>query len=319
MHKPKILLGCDFSDRFKLLLSTHYTIVGPIEIPLSGELLSIPVDAKALITKGGLAINQAVTDGCPSLELVAFFGTGYEGIDLARASERNLIVTHSPGANASSVADFAMGLIIASTRQILKADRFVRQRRWVDSGVVNMAAVPGLRGTRLGIFGLGAVGEKVASRATAFDMEVGYHGRKRKEGAPYHFFPTLEELADWADVLVVAARADGNNRHIIDRNIIRRIGSSGHIINIARGSLLDPVALVEALEKGALAGAALDVFENEPHLPDSLLEAPNLILSPHLAYATVDARNAQEDMVLSNLEAHFHGLPVANRVPLASG
>lgn len=188
MHKSKVLLGCNFSDRFKRLLSMHYTVVGPFEVSRIGELLSASVDAKALITKGGLASNQEIIDGCPSIELVACFGTGYEGIDLARALDRNLNVTHSPGANASSVADFAMGLILASTRQILAADRFVREGRWVDSGVVNMPAVLGLRGAKLGIFGLGAVGEKMASRAVAFDMEVGYHGRSPKEGVPTNSF-----------------------------------------------------------------------------------------------------------------------------------
>ncbi|QSZ59367.1 2-hydroxyacid dehydrogenase [Rhizobium sp. ZX09] len=318
MLKPKLLLGCNFSDRFNRLLSMHYTIAGPFEVSRIDELLSASVDARALITKAGLASNQEIIDVCPSLELVACFGTGYEGIDLARALERNLIVTHSPGANASSVADFAIGLILASTRQILAADRFVREGHWVDSGVVNMPAVPGLRGAKLGIFGLGAVGKKVASRAVAFDMEVGYHGRSPKDGVPYLFLPTLEALADWADVLVIAARADGNNRHIINQDIMRRVGTSGHIINIARGSLVDQMALVEALEKKTLAGAALDVFENEPNLPERLLKAPNLVLSPHLAYATIDARNAQEDMVLANLEAHFHGLPAPNRVPFVS-
>ena len=314
MGKPVVLLGCDFSDRFKALLTESYEVLEPITKQQADSAAPLLEDVRALITKGGVRHNQQIVDAAPNLGMVSFFGTGFEGIDLAAASQRNLVVTHSPGANASSVADFAMGLILASTRQIVVADRFVREGKWTSNAVVNMPAVAGVKGAKLGIFGLGAVGSKVAQRAVAFEMDIGYYSRAPKEEYSYQYLSSLEQLADWADILLVAARADSNNRHIIDRNIISRLGANGHLINIARGSLVDSLALAEALEHKIIAGAALDVVEDEPHLPEQLLNAPNLILSPHIAYATVEARKAQEDMVLSNLNAFFSGASVPNPV-----
>ncbi|WP_312470740.1 2-hydroxyacid dehydrogenase [Brucella sp.] len=312
--KPTLLLACDFSDRFKDILSENYKISSPAAVRQM-EVAAIRFDGvEALVTKGGIKQNQQIIDASPDLGMVAFFGTGFEGIDLAAASARDLVVTHSPGANASSVADFAMAQILASTRQILAADRFVRDGKWVSNALVSMPAVAGVKGAKLGIFGLGAIGCKVAQRAAIFEMDIGYFSRARKKEQPYRYLPSLEQLADWADILLVAARADCNNRHIIGSDIISRLGTSGYIVNIARGSLIDSAALAKALEQEAIAGAALDVFENEPHVSERLLNAPNLILSPHIAYATVEAREAQEDMVLANLKAYFAGAAVPNPV-----
>lgn len=249
-------------------------------------------------------------EALPELGIVSFFGTGFEGIDLEAASERKLTVTHSPGANASSVADFAMGLALASTRQILAADRFVRQGGWTGNSLVSMAAVPGLTGARLGIYGFGAVGRKLASRAAAFELEVAYHNRAPKPDVPYSYKETVMELAEWSDIFVVAVRADPSNQHIVGASVLTALGPNGHVINVARGSVIDTEALAAALEQGTIAGAALDVFEHEPYVPSRLLAAPNLILSPHIAFASTSARNAQEDMVLANLEAFFAGRAV---------
>ncbi len=305
MPKPTVLLACDFSDRFKCLLSERYTVLGPLPYSSPTALPEGAPTVHALVTKGGQKTDRAMIEALPQLGIVSFFGTGFEGIDLDAAAERQLIVTHSPGANASSVADFAMGLVLASTRQILAADRFVREGRWTGNSLVSMPAVPGLTGTRLGIYGFGAVGRKLAWRAAAFEMEVAYHNRTPKRDVPYAYKPSVIELASWADILVVAVRADPSNYHIVDHSVLVALGSNGHIVNVARGSLIDTNALAEALEAGIIGGAALDVFENEPSVPARLLEVPNLILSPHIAFASTSARNAQEDMVLANLEAFF--------------
>ncbi|QWK81898.1 2-hydroxyacid dehydrogenase [Ochrobactrum sp. BTU1] len=314
MERPIIQLGCDFSDRFKEMLSREYVVVPPAEAGLLEEpgLKTGPV--RALVTKAGAKGNQSIIDASPTIGLVAFFGTGFEGIDLARASERKITVTHSPGANAASVADFAMGLILASRRQILAADSLVRKGNWAGNSVVSMPAVAGIGSSRIGIFGLGAIGSLVAARAVAFGAEIGYCGRTQKVGNTYRYFEGLQSLADWADILVVAARADAGNRHIVDNHILACLGSQGHVINIARGSLIDQIALCDALERNVIAGAALDVFENEPYLPERLLSAPNLIVSPHIACATLEARIAQEDMVMSNIAAFFAGNAVPNPV-----
>ncbi|WP_404294384.1 2-hydroxyacid dehydrogenase (plasmid) [Microvirga sp. RSM25] len=314
MSKSTVLLACDFSDRFKQLLAERYTVIGPM--PRSGPdaLTEGASAARALVTKGGLPTDRALIEALPELGLVSYFGTGFEGIDLEAALERGLTVTHSPGANASSVADFAMGMILASTRQILAADRFVREGRWTGNSLVSMAAVPGLTGARLGIYGFGAVGRKLASRAAAFEMEIAYHSRTPKSDTSCSYKASVRELAEWADILVVAVRADPSNYHMVDRSLLAALGPNGHVVNVARGSLIDADALAEALEQGTIAGAALDVFENEPAVPDRLLSAPNLILSPHIAFASISARNAQEDMVLANLEAFFDSRAVPNPI-----
>ncbi len=316
MSKPKILLACDFTDRFKRLLSERYTLVGPLARSAPEALPPEAGEVEALVTKGGLATSREMIAALPGLRVVTFFGTGYEGIDLSAATERKLTITHSPGANASSVADFAMGLVLASSRNILGADRFVREGQWRGNSLVSWPAVPGLTGAKLGIFGFGAVGRKVALRAAACEMEIGYHNRSRKPDVDHAYFDSLSALAEWSDILVVAARADASTYHIVDRAILTALGPHGHVINVARGSVVDSDALADALEKGTIAGAGLDVFENEPNVPARLLAAPNLILTPHIAFASHSARDAQEDMVLANLDAFFEGrLHALNTIP----
>lgn len=314
MSKPAVLLACDFSDRFKSLLAEHYTVLGPLSRSAPDALPPEAATAQALITKGGLDAGRGMLEALPGLGIVSFFGTGYESIDLPAAAERQVTVTHSPGANATSVADFAMGLVLASARQIVAANQFVRDGRWGGNSLVSMPAVPGLTGARLGIYGFGAIGQKVATRAAAFEMEIGYHSRSPKADVPYVYCESPLALAEWADILVVAVRATPANRHIVGRDLLARLGPKGHLINIARGSLVDDTALAEALNSGTIAGAALDVLETEPVVPDCLLTAPNLILSPHIAFASTSARNAQEDMVMDNLRAFFAGQPVPNPV-----
>ncbi|GAB3124129.1 NAD(P)-dependent oxidoreductase [Novispirillum itersonii] len=316
MSKPVVLLACDFSARFKALLAERYTLIGPLARSAADALPPGAEQAAALITKGGLPTDAALLAALPGLGIISFFGTGYEGVDLTAAAAQGVTVTHSPGANAASVADFAMGLVLASARQIVAADRFVREGRWGGNSLVSMPAVPGLTGTRLGLYGYGAIGEKVAARAAAFDMEIAYHSRSPKAGVPYLYKDSPLALADWADIFVVAVRADASNRHTVNRALLAALGPQGHVINVARGSMVDSEALAEALEQGTIAGAALDVVDGEPQVPDCLLKAPNLILTPHIAYASTSARDAQEDRVLANLVAFFAGQPVPNPVPV---
>lgn len=314
MSKPAIVLACDFSDRFKQLLKQKYVVIGPIEGTALQQLPDDATKARVLLSKGGLKTNMALIEAMPELKLISFFGTGFEGIDAETIAKRNLIVTNSPGANASSVADYAMGLVLASTRQIVQADRFVREGKWTGSGLVSMPAVPGLTGAKLGIYGFGAIGRKLSTRAAGFELEIGYHNRSMKPDVPYRYFDDLISLAHWADILVVAVRADASNRYAVNTEVLKALGANGHLVNISRGIAVDTQALIECLENGTIAGAALDVFENEPHVPEQLKALPNVILSPHLAYASISAREAQEDMVFANLECFFAGQPVLTPV-----
>ncbi|MFC3124905.1 2-hydroxyacid dehydrogenase [Pseudoroseomonas globiformis] len=272
-------------------------------------------DARVLITLGGLHTDAAMLAELPGLGLVHCYGTGFDGVDQAAARDAGIVVTHAGDANATAVAEFALGLVLASSRMILQGDRLIREGRWLDLKLDRVPMAPGLAGRRLGIFGMGVIGMKIASRATAFEMEVGYHNRRRRDGLPYAYHESLAELAAWSDVLVVAVRASGETRHAVDASVLAALGARGVLVNISRGSVVDEAALCDALQSGAVAAAALDVFEQEPHSPGRLTAAPNTVLTPHMAALTSAAQGAQQQLVLENVTAFLAGRPVRCRIP----
>jgi lactate dehydrogenase-like 2-hydroxyacid dehydrogenase len=209
-----------------------------------------------------------------------------------------------------------MGLLLASARQIGAAERFVRAGRWQGNSVERMPNVPGLAGRKLGIYGLGAIGARIASRAAAFDMTIGYHNRSQRPELPYLYHDSLLGLASWADVLIVAVRASIETRHAINAQVLRALGPEGHLINISRGIAVDEEALCEALETKLIAGAALDVYEHEPQVPDRLKLLENVVLTPHIAANAESAQLAQQDLLFGNLEAYFAGKPLLSPVAL---
>ena len=312
--KPTIVAAIGLSDAFQRSLSERYTILGPM--PRSGP-DAVPAgaeEARALLTMGTVRTDAALMDALPKLGLISCYGTGHEGVDREAAAQRGIQVTNSPGANASAVAELAMALVLASARQIVAADRFTRSGAWKGNNAQRMPIVPGLVGRRMGIYGLGAVGERVASRAAAFEMEIGYHGRARHEGVPYLFHDSLLGLAEWADIVVIAARAGPENRHAVDARVLAALGPQGHIVNIARGSVIDEQALIEALEAKTIAGAGLDVYEHEPQVPDRLKALTNAVLAPHIGGGTLGAHEAMQAMVKANVDAFFDGRPLVSPV-----
>jgi len=226
-------------------------------------------------------------------------------------------VTHGAGANADSVADVALGLLIASVRQFARGRALIDSGQWQGNAARTMAITRGLTGLRVGVYGLGAIGMRLARRVLACGAAVAYHGRRRHDDVQFEWFDTLAGLAAWADALVVTVRAEASNRHAVDRDVLRALGREGHVVNVARGSVVDEAALIEALATGALAGAGLYVFEHEPQVPDRLRALPNVVLTPHLGGATLESRAAMQDLVLRNLAAHFAGQPLLTPVPLA--
>jgi len=183
-----------------------------------------------------------------------------------------------------------------------------------------MPLVRGLTGRRIGVFGFGAIGRKIAERATAFEAEVAYHNRSRKPEVPYAFHETLESLADWADILMIAARADASNRHSVSHAVMKRLGPEGIIVNIARGSIIDQEAMIALLQSGELGSVGLDVYEHEPSVPDTLKAIPQVVLTPHIGGGTLDAHEAMQGLVAANIEAFLAGEPVKTPVPeMASG
>ena len=216
---------------------------------------------------------------------------------------------------AALLADLAMGLVIASVRQMFAANAFLRRGDWTGNYAKRMPLVRGLTGRKVGIYGLGTIGEQIARRAAAFAMEIGYHNRRRRPDVSYPYYATLHDLARWADVLVVAVRAGPGNRHAVDAGVLAALGPEGHVVNIARGSVIDEAALIRALREGLIAGAGLDVFEREPSVPDELVALENVVLTPHIAGGTLEAQAALQDLVVANVDAFFAGDPVLTPVP----
>jgi lactate dehydrogenase-like 2-hydroxyacid dehydrogenase len=310
--KQTVLVPAGFTKRLLGRLSETYNLMGPLrpEGPNAQER-----EARVLITLGSLTTSAALMDSLPNLGLISCFGTGFEGVDLAAARARNIIVSHAGDTNSTAVAEFTMGLVIATARDLVRGDRYARANRWRGDIIERLPIVPGLAGQRLGIYGLGSIGSKLAQRAAAFEMEIGYHNRKPRPGVPYAYHPTLLELATWADILVVAVRADKSNTHAINREVLAALGPKGHLVNISRGIAVDTDALCEALEAGTISGAALDVYENEPDIPDRLKGLDNVVITPHMAAISANAQRAQRDIMFANLEAFFAGRPVLTPVP----
>jgi hydroxypyruvate reductase len=266
---------------------------------------------RAMITAGGTPLGGAMMDTMPKLAAIVCYGTGYDGVDLAAAAQRGITVGHSPAANASAVADLAVNLMLAVTRRLLPADQYVRSGNWSAAKPSPlMRPQPGNPGRRVGVYGMGEIGRKIASRVAAFETEVGYFSRS-KHDVPYQYLPSLEALAEWCSALMIAVRAGADTHHAVDANILRKLGKDGYVVNISRGSVIDQAALVDALADGTIAGAGLDVFAKEPHAPDALTGFPNVVLTPHVGGHTIESHVAMQDCVIANLEAYFAGKPLA--------
>jgi lactate dehydrogenase-like 2-hydroxyacid dehydrogenase len=262
---------------------------------------------RALITSGGQPLKRDVLDTLPALGAIICYGTGHDGVDLAAAAERGIVVGHSPAANAAAVADLAMTLMLAVTRRLLPAEDYVRSGNWAAAKPSPlMSPQPGNPGRRVGIYGMGEIGRKIAARAAAFETEVAYHSRSRHD-VPYQYFPSLEALVEWCDVLMIAVRAGTDTRHVIDAQMLRKLGKDGYLVNVSRGSVIDQKALVAALNDKTIAGAGLDVYEKEPHAPDALTAFPNVVLTPHVGGHTLESHVAMQDCVIANLAAFFAG------------
>lgn len=254
-----------------------------------------------LVTSAPVGADSALISALPNLEVIASFGVGFDKLDLDVARSRGIRVSYTPDVLNDCVADLAFGLLIDVARGMSAADRFVRRGDW-SAGRFPVASR--VSGKRLGIVGLGRIGQTIARRASGFDMEIAYTSRTAA-ALPYRFEASLVALAQWADFLMVAVAGGTATEGLVSREVLAALGPTGFLINISRGSVLDEQALVEALCQRSIAGAGLDVFEKEPHIPPALLALDNVVLLPHIASATTDTRGAMGDLVLANLHAYF--------------
>ena len=248
----------------------------------------------------------------PRLEIVASFGVGYDHVDARTAAERGIIVTHTPGVLDDEVADTAMALVIMAARQLPQAERHLRAGEWLKGSFPLTAS---LRGRTMGILGLGRIGKAIAPRAKGFGLEVVYHGRRPQPGVPYRFYASLIDMAKACDILMIAAPGGPATRHIVNSEVLRALGPRGVLVNVARGTLVDERALIEALRAGTILAAGLDVYQNEPHALPELIALDNAVLLPHVGSASVETRRAMAECVVANLVAWSEDRPPLTPVP----
>jgi lactate dehydrogenase-like 2-hydroxyacid dehydrogenase len=277
----------------------------------AAQLAEIGPRVRAVVTDGHLGIAPEVMAALPALEIVASCGVGYDAIDIAACRARGVRVTNTPDVLTDAVAELAVGLMIALCRRIPQADAHVRSGGWLAGG---FGLTGELTGGHAGILGLGRIGKEIARRLQAMKLRVSYHGRRHQRHEPYLHYPDLVTMARDVDWLLLAAPGSAETRGIVSRAVLEALGPEGALVNVARGALVDEAALVELLAEGRLGGAALDVFADEPRVPEALLAMPNVVLSPHQGSATERTRAAMGDLVVRNLAAHFAGEPLLTPV-----
>lgn len=270
---------------------------------------------------GAVAVVTSVRHGCtatmiermPSVRAICSWGVGYETVDVAAARARAIAVSHTPEVLDDCVADLAWGLLIAAARRIAVGDRYVKTGQWRAIGQFPLSTR--VSGKRMGILGLGRIGEAIARRAAGFSMEVRYHNRRPRTDVPWTHDRSLVELARWADFLVVACEGGPSTRHLVSAEVIEALGPRGILVNIARGSVIDQPAMVAALAEGRLGGAGLDVIDGEPAVPEPLLSMDQVALMPHVGSATIETRRAMGQLVLDNLDSFLAGRGLLTPIP----
>ena len=306
---PELLVVGERPDWYLERLASEFTLhVLPSGHPEELD-AAVAQRIEALTSGGGL--SGELIAALPHLRLVAHGGAGYDKVDVGALRARKISLTNTPGVTDGCVADMAFALILAVGRRITAGDAFVRSRAW-ESG--DFPLVPRVHGRPIGILGLGRIGQAIARRASGFDMPVFYHNRRPVEGVPYSYCETLVDLAARSTFLVVACPGGAATHHLVDAQVLEALGPDGIVVNIARGSIIDEAALADALEKGVIKGAGLDVFEHEPSVPQRLLENRNTVLMPHRGGGTFETWRDACDLVRANVRAHFAGQPLPTPV-----
>jgi lactate dehydrogenase-like 2-hydroxyacid dehydrogenase len=281
----------------------------------SAEFLATHGDEiRVVVTSGRTGVDAELMVALPNLGAVVNFGVGYDTTDVDAAAERGVLVSNTPDVLTDCVADTGVGLMIDTLRQFSASDRYVRAGRWSVEGMYPLTRQ--VSNTRVGIIGLGRIGSAIAKRLSAFGCVISYHNRRPVEGSPYMYVGSPVELARDVDVLIVAAAGGSGTQALVSREVIEALGADGYLVNIARGSVVDEDALVDALVGGRLAGAGLDVFADEPQVPEALLTMDNVVLLPHVASGTVETRAAMEELTLRNVDSFLESGTLVTPVPM---
>jgi lactate dehydrogenase-like 2-hydroxyacid dehydrogenase len=312
-----VLAAAKLSPLYTAQLSAAYQFHDPLHETDPAAFAKVAPLVRAVAGSGDSKVSAELMAQLPALELISIMGVGYDGVDVAAAKARGVMVTHTPNVLNDDVADLAISLMLCAARQLPAADRFVRSGQWLKGP---MPLARKMSGARLGLVGMGRIGQAIAQRAQAFGMQIAYHTRTPKADVPYAHHADLLSLARDSDFLVLITPGGAGTRHLVNAQVLQALGPKGILVNVARGSVVDEAALIEALEGGVIGGAALDVFEDEPRVPQRLMDLPQVVLVPHIGSATGQTRQAMADLAFGNLREHFAGRPVLTPVPeCASG
>jgi lactate dehydrogenase-like 2-hydroxyacid dehydrogenase len=296
-------------ERLEREFNVHKLTTAPDKAKLLAE---VGPRIRGIQGSGSAAVEGKLIEALPKLEIISCFGVGYDGVDVAAARKRNIVVTNTPDVLNDCVADLAIGLLLAASRGITWGDRYVRAGKWLAGAMPLQTKVSG---KRLGIVGMGRIGRTIAKRLSGFDMQMAYHTRRRQPDVPFRHYEKMVDLAKDSDFLVLIVPGGKDTFHMVNEDVLRALGPKGILVNVARGSVVDEKALVKCLQEGALGGAGLDVFEDEPRMPEALWKMDNVVLTPHVASATHETRAAMGKLCIDNLVEHFAGRPALTPVP----
>lgn len=312
MSKPDVLAVAKLHPFYRQALDAHYTVHDRTHELDPVAFKQIAPRILGVAATGESPVPRSLLQSLPSARVVSVFGVGYDGVDVEAALGLRIPVTHTPGVLSDDVADLALALVLTVARRVAQADAFVRAGRWPDGPIALGRKVSG---ARMGIVGMGRIGQAIATRAQAFGMSIAYTARTAKGDLPYRFFPDAASLAAASDFLVVITPGGAATRHLINASVLQALGPQGFLINVARGSVVDEQALIQALTEGKIAGAGLDVFADEPRVPEALWSMPQVVLTPHMASATTQTRQAMADLAFANMQAGIEGRPLITPVP----
>jgi len=311
--RQPVLAVTKLSPLYMERLQARYEVLDRLHETDPVAFAAIAPRIRAMAASGESRVAAELIAQLPALQIISVMGVGYDGVDVAAAKSRGAVVTHTPDVLNDDVADLAIGLMLSAARQLPAADRYVRSGDWAAKGPMPLARK--MSGARLGVLGMGRIGQAIARRAQAFGMDIAYHTRHARPELPHRYVPSLVQLAAESDFLVVITPGGAGTRKIVDAEVLAALGPKGILVNVARGSVVDEAALIDALQRGVIGGAGLDVFENEPNVPEALRTMPHVVLAPHIGSATGATRNAMADLATANLEAYFAGQPVKTPVP----
>ena len=314
--RPTILIPGRINGRVRTRVEAEFEAIS-IDAA-DAALLDAEVRAKVDGIASATTINAAFIDAFPNLSIIANFGVGYDAVDARHAATQGVMVTNTPDVLSDEVADTTVGLLLNTLREFPKAEAYLRAGRWAAEGAYPLTSLT-LRGRTVGIFGLGRIGLAIARRLEAFGLPIHYHTRTKRSDVDYPWHETLAGLAKAVDTLIVVVPGGAATEKAVDAGILDALGSDGVLISIGRGSTIDEQALIAALSERRIAAAGLDVFADEPKVPQALMDLPNACLLPHVASASVSTRNAMADLVVDNLAAWLDGRPALTPVPECAG